>query len=438
MTTITYSVRVKHHGATTSSGWSVKYPFSMYVSTTAGLMFRDDKEANLFMSSTIIDNPPSASEILNTWPRVDNRTWYSDPTTASGFASEWYYDATTDSFAYPTNVTQSEFILSPDKTDEFQFETVLSSTGADNDGIGLVVAGDQISGNVRMLVLWVHTGGDGSGETPARPKFSLRYADETNAQTNTTSHYEGMGDIIVGNDAITSTGSWGALGDIKVKVSRSGNVVTALCTAFGGSTYLPESELTLDISTDLPRNGNTLTGPRRYGFATNSQADANFRDFFITSNDVMDLTSVYSANTNTMWNFNAGTWDLSTTNATTHFSSVDQVINNSTKETFSIKNTAINLFANNGIVSGEVDITATAGTNTDILFSTILSHFPHSVSLNVLEVLDFTGMRMYSVGTDKVTIDTLHGGSFYVLIGTSDAEFANKTIAFRKVNVNVT
>lgn len=392
-------------------------------SIASGLVFRTTQEANWFRS---IHEPTDAEAILDTWPRISDRTWYSDASETSGATSDWYYDEERDSFVQPNNVGGSEFIVSPIKISSYVLDVTLTSENGDDDYIGMVAAADVFDGDkVRFLAFWINAGQEHSGTVE---RLTARYGDETNGNY---SHFGGLGDFLEGNSIIAShenpEGDGWSGKTVRMRIARSGPIVSCTISDWDSDELLPETEIIINLS-ELPRDGATLAGASRYGFATNSQADSTYLNYSIRSSDIEDDTAIYSEDENKRWVFTGGSWDETGT-AYEDFSEVDRVVNRITGEVFDVNTSTLQFRRNNGIPYGSPTVNESDG---EVLVSDILEEFEFEEELDVVGV--FSGGSLES---DKVAVDG--SGSFNVLLSTeekTDEEtgIISRTIAFRKIN----
>lgn len=393
--------------------------------TTAALLFRKSIEAEMFRS---IHEPTDTSEILNTWPRTEGKTLFNDPSTATGESADW--NNTGGLFVQPNNASKTLTLLSPVKTTSYVFESVLSSDNADDDAIGLVAAMEEnTDGSPILLIVWVSAGGVGTDT------FSMSYFDK-DSTTNS-------GDLIDSNNTIRDfeTGSgaspegWSGR-EVKVKVSRSGDDISAVCTDWDGTEYLEGTEIVVNLNS-LPRDGGMLSGPSRYGFATISQANSKYIGHTIRSQEIEDDSRVYSEEGNERWVYSGGTW-TNTGDAFSDLSSADLVVNRKTKETFSV-DSSITFKSNSGVDYGTVDISV-ASDPEDIPLNTITGEYA-TPDLSVTGVFKEDGLTA-TLNTNDITVSATSNGSFYVLLETPsdidpETNIEEKTIAFRKVNITV-
>ena len=303
------------------------------------MMFDSDDSARSYMSSTAGQTP---QEVYRDWPRVTDRKWYDNLAAADtySFSSEydpdgpdtrdewkdkqaWLYQGSDKGFVYQYNYGAPVFIVSRDpeeKVGDLYGSGTLTAEYEDNDGIGILIAADNFvdgQGNdrFRFLALWVERNNrNDSGVLAGGQTFSLRYGDETNGAiedngdgTFTVNDYEGMGDIITSNLSVQK-GEWytatGGSREVKFEFEKENDIVKARVGNVDEPFVNPDSELTVDLANDLPRDGASLSGnPMRFGFAVSSQRKAYFKDISWKSPDLQNNNTVYSAFGNKKWKY---------------------------------------------------------------------------------------------------------------------------------------
>lgn len=337
-------------------------------------MVDSDDTARDYMNST---TGLTTEEIYRDWPRVTDRKWYDNAETADtySYSSEydpdgadtleqwkdkqaWLYEGPNKGFVYQENYAAPVFIISRDpkeKVNDLFGSGTLTSNSEDNDGIGIVIAADNFVDDLgndrfRFLALWVERNNRNDSGVPAGGQtFSIRYGDETNGAIQpdgdggtTLTPYGGMGDIIVSNLAVQK-GQWftssGGEKEVKYEFEKVGNVVKARVGNVDEPFVNPDSELTVDMTTDLPRDGASLANnPMRFGFAVSSQRFAYFKDINWKSPDLQNNNTIYSAYGNKKWVYTGeGTingWALQG-GARPDFNGVGTINNIETGESFS-------------------------------------------------------------------------------------------------------
>jgi len=187
----------------------------------------------------------------------------------------------------------------------------------------IVIAADNINGNFRFVALWVEPAKN-NGYT-----VSLRYGDETNGGTG---HFNGMGQLISENNFLPST-RWDGR-TVNFQITKIDDFITARVSDYNEITVDANSEVTCDLS-QLPRNGNTLTGSARYGFAVNSQSDTFYQNVSFTNSTEQINSIVYSAQENKKYQYQSSGWVL-VGEAYPDFVGIDVINNIDTNESFFI------------------------------------------------------------------------------------------------------
>lgn len=399
--------------------------------STSGLVFNTDLEADIYQSLNVKE---SAQDILNNWPRATNVTYYATKEDApAGSVSNWYYDDVRDSFVQPNNTSQMEALISPNKYKNYTFETTLTSTNADDDAIGVVVAADLIDGEYNGLYLSVNAGG---GAWLGDYRFNLLFFDKDVPELRT-------GITVAGNNLLPDHGNgtgWSGK-TVKVRVSRSGNMVSAKCSMWNSDIIDDSTELIYNIN-DLPRKGNRLAGYSRYGYCTRSQAGATYLGYSMNSTDLVDDGVIYSAETDKRWKYGTDSWELTTKQAHEDFLDYDRVTNNLTGDVYDITNNVFVYLRTTGILEQDPPTTLSLLPSqlNSVDIGTMTSY---SEPLQVIGVYNVTGLSNVDfVGTTLNITTSTTNGSFVVYVSSADdidpeTGINNKVIRYINVTVNV-
>ena len=294
-------------------------------------IFETDAQVQNYINNADTSTLLTLSQVFDTWPRVTNRTFFSNPDNIpSGDSSNaWYFDESLDSFVYPDNNPLTNLIVSPDKVGNLNITGTLSSNDGDNDGIGIVVAADDVNGNFRFVTLWVEPGRNNGYDV------SLRYGDETNGGTG---HFNGMGDIISGNYFLPSGSDWSGK-EVNFQITKIDDFITARVSEFNNFAVDASSEVTCDL-TQLPRDGNTLASTARYGFAVNSQSQTFYQNVSFTNETEQNNSFAYSAQGDKKYQYQSTGWVL-VGSAYPDFVGIDVINNIDTGESFFIDGDSI-------------------------------------------------------------------------------------------------
>lgn len=400
--------------------------------STSGLLFDTDEEVSIYQT---LNEPVSAQDILNDWPRVDNVTYYANKDDApAGSVSNWYYDEVRDSFVQPDNTATMVAIISPNKLTEYTFETILTSTNRDDDLIGVVVAADLIDGEYNGLYLQVNAGG---GSWLGDYRFGLSFFDKDVPALRT-------GITVAGNNLLPSHAN--SAGDgwsgktVKVRVSRSGNMVSAKCSMWNSDEILDETELIYNMN-DLPRNGSRLSGPARYGFCTLSQKGATYLDYRIQSAEYSSDDKVYSIGSNGKWVYVGDSWTKSSDAASDDFEGYDRITNNITGDVYSLVDGEFSYLRTTGIEVINPPIQISTGVGNEILLTkedvnNLLEY--DNKELDILGIFGQQGVVASLSGNDVLVVGDV--GSFYIYVTSPsdidvDTGIDRKKIRFVKVEV---
>ncbi len=110
----------------------------------------------------------SFQEIFDTWLRTSHNTTLNFPANVAE-SNSWSYSADTDSISSTINSVTLTGLMSPYQFDEYVFETVMKSTGADDDIIGVCAAFKKVGSREHTITVTVTAGGmlpSGAGGTP--------------------------------------------------------------------------------------------------------------------------------------------------------------------------------------------------------------------------------------------------------------------------------
>lgn len=395
---------------------------SLGVIRASGLVFRTTMEAEFYMSYNV---PPSASEILNTWPRARNTIFFPTPADATGQSADWYYDSATDRFIQPNNTAGRESLLSPTEIDEYFFTTIVTSSSGDDDAIGIVLAAQNDGNEARQLYAWVNAGG-----FPNR-NYSF-YVEYESTDTGKV--------VIDGNDVFSRfSGGWRGK-RVKVDAIRNGSNISVVRSDWDlTGTMVNASRIDINLNS-LPGSGSSLAGKARYGFCTYSQPGSTYEQFMISSSSVYEDDKVYSEDDNLRWVYDdsTGVWNQIGT-AYSDFSTATEVINPLTKEYYDVGTSTLNFKMNNGISYGDSTVSVGADRTTVVPSSNVTSQYSYIAPMTVMRTfVDSNVSTVVDSDTELSVTANDTDGYFYVLLETppvadADSGTFNKTIAYRKV-----
>lgn len=124
--------------------------------------------------TTLKSSTTSFQTVFNDWLRISHNATPTQPAIPAELES-WAYDSGTDSIQCTANTSSYIGLVSPYQFDSYLFDVVLSSAGADDDAIGLILAYRKIGGVEHTLMCMLDAGGVSQvGSTiPAEAKMSI-------------------------------------------------------------------------------------------------------------------------------------------------------------------------------------------------------------------------------------------------------------------------
>lgn len=100
----------------------------------------------------------SFADIFSKWKRISHNTTGKYPALPEE-TTAWVYDDTQDTVRMPLNSSSVLGLVSPYTFDEYEFDVVVSSNNADDDGIGLILGFKVVNGVEHTLIAQVTSGG---------------------------------------------------------------------------------------------------------------------------------------------------------------------------------------------------------------------------------------------------------------------------------------
>ena len=339
----------------------------------------------------------SFDNVLDDWPRLSGKTFYENPDDATGADTlAWQYDTTANTFFQGRNTSTNEMLLSPYFVeDDYEFTVELTSTSADDDGIGQVIGFQNTPTGVRFLVAWFHTGGWGGDASDPR-QFKIR-----------------------------------------VNAVRTGDNLRIMHSDFNDpDVLLPASEMNISFST-LPRQGNLLATNTRFGFGTNSQPLSYFIDYSMMSASSIDESIIYSYESDNKWVYDDTTnnWTLEGNQINTDFDSSQVIKSINTNVDYKNDSGSLTILMDSGIDDIVVDYSAPANSSYAINTDTLVDKYNFPEPLKVTAVASIQNLNTVSLNTGSITMYTEGtNGSFIVRL---ESETSN-IFDYRKIRLNIT
>jgi hypothetical protein len=299
------------------------------------------------------NNVPTPSSVLNSWKRFSilNGASNSRPTEVDS----WTFEGNT--LIQPLDSESFSGIVSAKSYSNYEVVVRCSSTGSDSATLGIVAAYAVDSNGREHTLSFLRTPG-GSSNT-VKPKWSVIL--NFNGSFESTVYNQSM--IIDNSSAITVptyVTNWNNAAiesGTVIRVKRTGNVLTAMCSQFGSDSIDNNTLITLDLDNSYYTTQYPLLklfkGSSPWGYACFSQPDSRFNTTLVTDPNHY----IYDLTTNSVLEYNSDSEAWVT------------VQNKTPKEEvgigrFSFNKTTDKLFYNNGIEI--VEVSRSLGTDTPI------------------------------------------------------------------------
>lgn len=301
-------------------------------------------EVNTFKSSHV---PPSQSAVFNTWDRTTDTTGYfPGGAGATGDAAAWTFATNPDRIVQPLNTGSWTSFISPLTYDNYEFETTLSSTNADDDVIGMTAAFARINGTTNLQLIVARTCGGWAQQNGTAAAQAHNFAFNIDGLTLPDEDKSKLQAKLIGSNrsnAATPAGpGWAGIFS-RIRVVRRGNTITAYCSDWSTDRttvpLLESSVITLDMTT-IPALA-PLLSTAKYGYTTISQAQATYYD--TTFSGGLDTGRVVDLQTNTVWkyNFSTSAWAATAITPKDELGYVRTVANPDTGKTYFVTQDAV-------------------------------------------------------------------------------------------------
>ena len=200
---------------------------------------------------------PSFSDVFNKWYRFSHLQGYGFPAN-SGELNTWTYDAAADTIKNTTNSVTLIGMVSNETVGDYVFDVVMSSTGADDDFIGIVLAyyKDPVTGYESTLTATrVSNAQDQHGANNFRITYNYGHNDA----------------VILYRGGVTWGALWPALGSARVRAERIGNIIKIYSYQASGVNSLQPLEATYILDLSKYAYLAKFMGETRYGYCSYSQ-----------------------------------------------------------------------------------------------------------------------------------------------------------------------
>lgn len=215
----------------------------------------------------VVSAVESFATVFNDWTRYSHQGSLGFPANPSEITS-WSYNAQTDRIACTVNSVSHIGFVSSDFFGDYDFEVEVSSTNADDDRIGIVLAFVEENGQQHTITAF--------RQLDNAAHFGVYY------------NYLLTGNLLLGsNDAgypwpntwTTTLGTlkngWAGFGTARIKVRRRGDIFELWTTLANDTVYMEDKKITIDLNSrpELAK----FKGAVRFGYACQSQALASWR-----------------------------------------------------------------------------------------------------------------------------------------------------------------
>lgn len=205
---------------------------------------------------------PTFQQVFDTWYRISHGNSDRYPFSPDELLT-WTYDAATGSIRNTTNSVTFIGMVSLATVGDYEFEVGLSSTNADDDSIGIILAfhKDPITGKENTLSLTRNLGSQNTGDNDIA--YTFNFSQRDNYRLRVAGNRKQIG--------------WNAAGETIVSAKRVGNFIHCKVREFSkiNPAQPVVDEYTIDLESD-PRLA-VFLGEARYGYCAQSQQDSTWR-----------------------------------------------------------------------------------------------------------------------------------------------------------------
>lgn len=207
-------------------------------------------------------NLPTFQQVFDNWYRISHGNSDRYPFSPDELQT-WTYDAATGSIRNTTNSVTFIGMVSLATVGDYEFEVGLSSTNADDDSIGIVLAfyKDPITSKEHTLSLLRHLGSQNTGDDDINYTYNMQQRDA----------------YVIRKAGNRKQIGWNAAGETIVSAKRVGNLIHCKVREFSklNPAQPVVDEYTIDLESD-PRLS-VFLGEARYGYCAQSQQDSTWR-----------------------------------------------------------------------------------------------------------------------------------------------------------------
>lgn len=250
------------------------------------------------------------ANVFNSWRRISRQGAGSSDNAIPAELDTWSYDGGADRIQNLTNSAGVVGFVSPERYDNYVFETQVSSTNADNDFIGLIAAyaRDPATGKTHILTAVRAL----NGRAPFLIDKNFYGFDLSELNLSMQTGVLKWADDTVSSGAGPSTlPGWTAKpAGTRIKITRSGDVFTFETSQLGETTYVAAAKVTIDLNSN-PQLA-VFKGPQAYGYMAQSQPNSSWA----TLQKPGGKPQIIDVRDFSVWSFANGTWTKSNSSMT--------------------------------------------------------------------------------------------------------------------------
>lgn len=239
----------------------------------------------------------SFQEVFDTWLRTSHNTSLTFPANVSE-SNSWSYNPETDTIAATINSVTLTGFMSPYQFDEYVFEAILKSTGADDDLIGMCAAFKKVGGREHTVTVTVTAG----GTTPAGVFGNIPptiFITE-NAMQGVANGYKVLWSQELGVPRANFNTGPDFPSGVRVRIKRTlAGMLEVTCTRADGSAWPNPVFTTVELPT-------RFKGKCSIGYVAMSQPASSWENITVPTikTDIIDTRTMIVWR----WNNNSSTW----------------------------------------------------------------------------------------------------------------------------------
>lgn len=291
-----------------------------------------DAEEMAQMLALLNTAPPTMADVFASWARFENNNYYANKASANGEGLSWEFKTNPDRVESTINSTKYIGFISPEKLDNYELQTDVSSTDSDDDAISLLIAFIRKNGANYSLSAIRTTGGTHTSLTQGWALvYNYMQPDQVVIQEKS------VGGVFQNNNGNGWSGK-----SSRIKVERNENQIK-VWTSLWNSSVIQESSL-ISLNLDSHSRYNVFKEKQSYGFGAYSQKNSTFKNITLKGGSNLDSNKIYDLENEQIWIYTPGVgWAISSENFTEALGYPRTIFNPKTNKFYTIDQ--------NGVVS---------------------------------------------------------------------------------------